>query len=84
VGWGLGPISAEGWALTALFAAVTAVARRKGMARQPMQLMLGLFSVIVALKGTSPGGPRRRRAFDLERGRSSAPPDGETLAPSPQ
>jgi hypothetical protein len=69
VGWGLAPISLEGWALTALFAVATGVAKRKGLPRQPMQVMLGSFSVIVALKGTSPGGPRRRRIFDLERGR---------------
>jgi hypothetical protein len=69
VGWGLAPISLEGWALTALFAVMTGVAKRKGLSRQPMQVMLGSFSVIVALKGTSPGGPRRRRMFDIERGR---------------
>ncbi len=71
VGWGLAPISLEGWALTAIFAVMTSMAKKKGLARQPMQVMLGSFSVIVALKGTSPGGPRRRRAFDLERGRLS-------------
>ena len=71
VGWGLAPISLEGWALTALFAVMTSMAKKKGLARQPMQILLGSFSVIVALKGTSPGGPRRRRAFDLERGRLS-------------
>jgi hypothetical protein len=75
VGWGLAPISLEGWALTAVFAVLTSVAKKKRLARQPMQIMLGSFSVLVALKGTSPGGPRRRRAFDLERGRLS-PSDG--------
>jgi hypothetical protein len=69
VGWGLAPISLEGWALTALFAALTAVAKRQGLAKKPMQVLLGSFSVVVALKGTSPGGPRRRRTFDLERAR---------------
>ena len=41
--------------------------QEEGAARQHVQVLLGTFSVIVALKGTSPGGPRRRRAFDLER-----------------
>ncbi len=77
LGWGLGPISPEGWALTALFGAVTTVAKRRGLARQHVQLLLGTFSVIVALKGTSPGGPRRRRAFDLERRRALAPGEAE-------
>jgi hypothetical protein len=72
VGWGLAPISLEGWALTALFGVVTSMAKRKGLPRQPMQILLGSFSVLVALKGTSPGGPRRRRAFDLERRRLSS------------
>jgi hypothetical protein len=72
VGWGLAPISLEGWALTALFGVITSIAKKKGLSRQPMQLLLGSFSVIVALKGTSPGGPRRRRAFDLERQRPSS------------
>jgi hypothetical protein len=75
VGWGLAPISLEGWALTGLFAVVTSVAKKKGLSRQPMQILLGSFSVAVALKGTSPGGPRRRRTFDLERARLS--PSGE-------
>jgi hypothetical protein len=78
VGWGLGPISPEGWALTALFGAITTVAKRRGLARQHAQVLLGAFSVIVALKGTSPGGPRRRRAFDLERRRALAPGEAET------
>jgi hypothetical protein len=78
VGWGLAPISLEGWALTALFATATSIAKKKGLARQPLQVLLGSFSVIVALKGTSPGGPRRRRAFDIERGRPS--PSGQPEA----
>jgi len=78
LGWGLAPISLEGWALTALFAVITGVAKRKGLPRQPMQVLLGSFSVIVALKGTSPGGPRRRRIFDLETGRAS--PSGQPEA----
>jgi hypothetical protein len=77
LGWGLGPISPEGWALTGLFAVAATVAKRKGLARQPMQLLLGVFSVVVALKGTSPGGPRRRRIFDVETGRVS-PSEGST------
>jgi hypothetical protein len=73
VGWGLGPISPEGWALTVVFGVITTVAKRRGLARQHLQVLLGTFSVLVALKGTSPGGPRRRQAFDLERRRTVAP-----------
>ena len=51
VGVGRARISLEGWASTALFAAATSVAKKKGLARQPMQVLLGSFSVIVALIG---------------------------------
>ena len=70
---GTGPISPEGWALTVVFGVITTVAKRRGLARQQLQVLLGTFSVIVALKGTSPGGPRKRQAFDLERRRTVAP-----------
>ena len=53
-GMGTGPISPEGWALTVVFGVITTVAKRRGLARQQLQVLLGTFSVIVALKGTSP------------------------------
>lgn len=67
-GWGLDPVSVEGWAITggALLAAL--VARRRGV-KNPKLIGPALLAIAV-LKGTSPGGPRARRAF-LE-GRASS------------
>lgn len=72
VGWGLAPVSPEGWALTALFAAIGTAAKRRGLEKKQTQILVGSFLVLAALKGTSPGGPRRRRTFDSTRARAAS------------
>jgi hypothetical protein len=70
LGWGLSPVSAEGWAVTAAAAAVTVgLAVADGgdrwsalIARKSAIVMIPLV-VIVFLKGTSPGGRRAWEEF---------------------
>jgi hypothetical protein len=68
-GWGLDPVSAEGWAMVVAAVALSAVARRHGRAGPTrLEPLLGLAVVLIAvLKGTSPGGPRARRAYEAAR-----------------
>jgi hypothetical protein len=65
VGWGLGPVSAEGWLLTLAFTVLALSSTKRPIgpkwARYPI---LGGFLVLVFLKGASPGGPRARADFD--------------------
>jgi hypothetical protein len=67
LGWGLEPVSPEGWAVTV--AGVVAsrwVAKRTG--RRALSHLVGLGIVMLALlKGTSPGGRKARRAFTAAR-----------------
>lgn len=64
-GWGLGPVSVEGWAVTAAALALAAVDRRRERAGQVRSgpLLTALFLLTAVLKGTAPGGRRARRAF---------------------
>jgi hypothetical protein len=65
-GWGLGPVSAEGWAVVAAALGLSGLARRRG--QRGLEPLLGLAVVLIAaLKGTSPGGPRARRAYEAAR-----------------
>ena len=70
MGWGLSPVSAEGWAVTAAAAAVaiglTAADRRD---RWTPVLVVVLLLVIVFVKGTSPGGPRQWEEFQASKDR---------------
>jgi hypothetical protein len=76
LGWGLSPVSAEGWVVTAAAAAATvglAVADRRDrwtalIARKSAIVVIPLV-VIVFLKGTSPGGPRAWEEFQASKGR---------------
>ncbi|MBO0894335.1 MAG: hypothetical protein J2O39_08145, partial [Acidimicrobiales bacterium] len=67
LGWGLEPVSLEGWAVTV--AGVVAsrwVVKRTG--RRVFGHLTGLAVVMMALlKGTSPGGRKARRAFTAAR-----------------
>lgn len=68
LGWGLAPVSPEGWLLTALFVTAATVARRFGLrGRGPILALLVPFLVLAVLKGTRPGGPLARRAFEVAR-----------------
>jgi hypothetical protein len=70
LGWGLGPVSPEGWLVTGLFVAAASSARRRGLrGRRPTLALLVPFLVVAVLKGTSPGGPRARRIFEAARRR---------------
>jgi hypothetical protein len=70
LGWGLSPVSAEGWVVTAAAAAAAvglAVADRRDrwtalIARKSAIVVIPLV-VIVFLKGTSPGGRRAWKEF---------------------
>lgn len=76
VGWGLSPVSAEGWAVTAAAAAATvglAAADRSDrwsvlIARKSAIVVIPLV-VIVFLKGTSPGGRRAWKEFQASKAR---------------
>jgi hypothetical protein len=84
VGWGLGPVSPEGWVLTAVFSGISLVARKKWVPWVPRWLVFGLMATVVILKGTSPGGPAARAAFDHERAQPTAPTAPEADAGSPE
>ena len=65
-GWGLDPVSAEGWAVVAAGVGLSAVGRWRG--HRGLGRLLGLAVVLIAvLKGTSPGGPRARQAYAAAR-----------------
>jgi hypothetical protein len=75
LGWGLSPVSAEGWVVTAAAAAAVglAVADRRDrwtalIARKSAVVVIPLV-VIVFLKGTSPGGRRAWEEFRASRER---------------
>ena len=65
-GWGLSPVSIEGWLLTLAAFAVGVAADKKGNNTLKQRVMPAIV-VIILLKGTSPGGRRRRREFDRAR-----------------
>ncbi len=66
-GWGLSPVSPEGWAVSVAFMAAHSAARRRGARPWTHAVMAAAFLAVVALKGTSPGGFRARGAFDRAR-----------------
>ncbi|MDR0344618.1 MAG: hypothetical protein LBI49_16190 [Nocardiopsaceae bacterium] len=70
LGWGLSPVSPEGWVISAVAVVATvglaAAARRdRWTALLPVIVLL----VIVFLKGTSPGGPREWEQFQDRKNR---------------
>jgi hypothetical protein len=68
LGWGLEPVSPEGWivvfGVAGLVMALRRYQLRSAWFRYPM---LGAFLVLAVLKGTAPGGPAAR--FDFEEGK---------------
>jgi hypothetical protein len=66
VGWGLSPVSAEGWVATAVTVGLAAAGRRD---RRTALLAVILLLVIVFVKGTSPGGPRAWEEFQASKDR---------------
>jgi hypothetical protein len=67
-GWGLGPVSAEGWAVVAVGIAaiivVAVLARHAPWADIPVVAAL---LIIVFAKGTSPGGSREWEEFQASK-----------------
>jgi hypothetical protein len=74
LGWGLGPVSAEGWLLTVAFTALAlTTSKRTVVPRWARYPILGAFLVFMVLKGTSPGGARARADFDSATAATTAP-----------
>ena len=76
VGWGLSPISVEGWGVTAAAAAAAvglAVADRSdrwtALIARKSAIVVTPLVVIVFLKGTSPGGRRAWKEFQASKER---------------
>ena len=76
LGWGLSPVSAEGWAVTAAAAAAAiglAVADRRdrwtALIAQKSAIVVIPLVAIVFLKGTSPGGRREWEEFQASKER---------------
>jgi hypothetical protein len=67
-GWGLAPVSTEGWVVAlsgvAIAIVLASVDRR---ARWLALIVIPLILLIAYLKGTSPGGPREREEFNAAR-----------------
>jgi hypothetical protein len=68
MGWGLGPASAEGWAVTAVAVAAAAwLAATDDHRVWPSLLAVAVLLVIAFVKGTSPGGPREWDEFQASK-----------------
>ena len=68
LGWGLEPVSREGWIATLLFAIVGLLVSRTKLDSRPMKYVFGGgFLVFMILKGAAPGGAGARADFDAAR-----------------
>jgi uncharacterized membrane protein YphA (DoxX/SURF4 family) len=72
MGWGLSPVSVEGWASTVVAVAV-AIGLAIGVRRERWSglVVMALLLIIVFVKGTSPGGPNEWREFQASRKRGN-------------
>jgi hypothetical protein len=70
-GWGLSPVTPEGWAVVAIGIAGTIglVAAAGRHMRWLGLVVVAVMLVVVFLKGTSPGGPAAWKEFDASRQR---------------
>jgi apolipoprotein N-acyltransferase len=58
MGWGLAPVTAEGWAVVAVaVAAAIVLATADPHARWLSLIVVAVLLILTFLKGTSPGGP---------------------------
>ena len=68
LGWGLDPVSPEGWAVTLLAVLVSVTSKRThGTTRSGARVLLGILIILMVLKGSTPGGRHARRAFNEAR-----------------
>ncbi len=68
-GWGLGPVSPEGWAVTGIAIAAAAVTVATGHSHAWIVLLIVVALLLLAfLKGTSPGGPAQWEEYKNQRG----------------
>jgi hypothetical protein len=69
MGWGLAPVSPEGWAVAAVaivLAVVLGVADKRHW--WVALIVVVVLIAVTFLKGTSPGGPRQWEEFQASRG----------------
>lgn len=68
LGWGLEPVSREGWIVTLAFAIVGLALSRTKLSSRPMKYAFGVgFLLFMVLKGSAPGGAGARADFDSAR-----------------
>jgi hypothetical protein len=68
LGWGLSPVSPEGWAVTAV--AIAAIIAVTALTRHHWWLSVLVVIVLLAvvfLKGTSPGGPQQWQEYQASK-----------------
>jgi hypothetical protein len=67
LGWGLSPVSPEGWAVVVV--AVAAIAGVASLTRSRWAAVLVVIPLLIVgyLKGTSPGGPRQWEEFQAQK-----------------
>jgi hypothetical protein len=68
LGWGLEPVSIEGWIVTVAFGSLALAARRtRPPSRWVKYPFVGAFLLFTILKGSAPGGASARADFDAAR-----------------
>ena len=73
LGWGLGPVSTEGWLITLAFTVLALSTSKRAIAPRWVRFpILGGFLLVLLLKGASPGGARARADFDAATAGTSA------------
>jgi hypothetical protein len=73
MGWGLEPVSTEGWIVTLAFAAVAFFIRRTRLGpRWVRYAMGGAFLLFAFLKGSAPGGAGARADFEAAKATAAA------------
>jgi hypothetical protein len=66
-GWGLEPVSVEGWLVAAAAVLLSVLAARTDRYRAQARCIKWLLLAMTLLKGTAPGGPASRRRFHENR-----------------
>jgi hypothetical protein len=67
-GWGLGPVTPEGWVVTVIFTGLAVVLKRwESRPRWARYVMFAAFVAVLVLKGSSPGGAAARSEFNAAR-----------------